>query len=258
MGKSLSGETHFEEGVKQTNHRFTNIMKERQMSINQVGSRKAMAIIIFIFFEATFTLAQDRLVDFRYAPQNYLTAICLPDDWQKTLVTETGALAYDLGPGPYAKALTEVSIGIKGKNLQVIRQHFADPRIPIVTTEYATDGISLKVYAFALVQEKNEPNVNTFLNGKVQRIGGLNGCIGWATPSGDVDPAFRNVAWGTNRPIKYRLKAAPGSRKQVALGVIEPYKPKSGLRDLELRVEGATPQRVDPMKDGKNNQPSVY
>src|SRR5574341_1791291 len=135
MGKSLSGETHFEEGVKQTNHRFTNIMKERQMSINQVGSRKAITIISFIIFDATFMLAQDRFVDFRYAPRNYLTAVCLPDDWQKTLVTETGALAYDLGPGPYAKALTEVAVGVKEKNLRVVRQYFVDPRVPIAITE---------------------------------------------------------------------------------------------------------------------------
>jgi hypothetical protein len=211
-----------------------------------------IALLPAVFF------SQKRNVDFRFAPENYLTAICLPDDWQKTLVTETGALAYDLGPGPYAKALTEVAVGVKGKNLRVARQYFADPRVPIATTEYSGDGISITTSAFARVQEKSAPSVNTFLNGKVQRVGGLNGCIGWATPAEAVDPAFRNVAWGANRPIKYRVKVAAGSLKQVALGVIEPYKPKPGLRDLELRVEGATAQRVDPMKDGRNNQPYVY
>ncbi len=215
-------------------------------------------VILIILQRPASLFAQDRLVDFRFAPQNYLAAICLPDDWQKTLVTETGALAYDLGPGPYAKALTEVAVGVKGKNLRVARQYFADPRVPIAITAYSGDGISITTSAFALVQEKSAPIANTFLNGKVQRIGGLNGCIGWATPAGAVDPAFRNVAWGANRPIKYRVKVAPGSRKQVALGVIEPYKPRPSLRDLELRVEGATAQRVDPMKDGKNNQPYVY
>jgi Bacterial alpha-L-rhamnosidase 6 hairpin glycosidase domain len=214
--------------------------------------------ILFILHDPASLFAQDRLVDFRFAPQNYLTAICLPDDWQKTLVTETGALAYDLGPGPYAKALTEVTVGVKEKNLRVVRQYFADPRVPIAITEYADEGVSLTVSAFVLVPEKTAPSTNTFLNGKVQRIGGLNGCIGWATPAGTVDPAFRNVAWGTNRPIKYRVKIAPGSRKQVALGVIEPYKPNPGMRDLELRVEGATAQHVDPLQDRKNNRPYVY
>ncbi|MCG3117947.1 MAG: hypothetical protein ALAOOOJD_00072 [bacterium] len=197
-------------------------------------------------------------VDFRFTPKNYLTAICLPDDWQKTLVTETGALAYDLGPGPYARPLTEVTLGLKSKDLKITRHYFADPRLPIATAEYSADGVTMKTAAFALVEEKQAPTRNLFLDGKVQRVGGLNGCIGWAAPAGTVDPAFRNVAWGANRAIRYRVKVAPGSRKQVALGVIEPYKPKPKLRDLELRVEGAALQRVDPLQDGKNNQPYVY
>ncbi len=230
--------------------------------ISQKGIRvPAVCCAVFVCFllmMADHTFSQEYVVDFRFAPQYCLTAICLPDDWQKTLVTETGALAYDFGPGPYARALTEVAVSVEEKNLRVVRQYFADPRVPIAVTEYAGEGVSLKVYAFALVQEQSVPSANTFLNGKVQRIGGLNGCIGWATPAGNVDPAFRNVAWGTNRPIKYRVKVAPGSRKQVALGVIEPYKPKPALRDLELRVEGARTRRVDPLQDGKNNQPYVY
>ena len=214
--------------------------------------------LFFVLFYPAQIFAQDHVVDFRFAPKNYLTAICLPDDWQKTAVTENGALAYDLGPGPYARALTEISIGLKGKELKMARQYFADPRVPIAVTEYSADGVAITASAFALVQENKTPSINTFLNGKVQRVGGLNGCIGWATPAGTVDPAFRNVAWGTNRAIRYRVKVAPGSRKQVALGVIEPYKPRPKLRDLELRVEGAAMQRVDALKDGKNNVPYVY
>ena len=214
--------------------------------------------LVFILAQTSGAFSQERAVDFRFAPKNYLTAICLPDDWQKTTVTENGALAYDLGPGPYARALTEISIGLKGKELKVVRQYFADPRVPIAVTEYSADGVAITASAFALVQENKTPSVNIFLNGKVQRVGGLNGCIGWAMPPGTVDPAFRNVAWGTNRAIRYRVKVAPGSRKQVALGVIEPYKPKPKLRDLELRVEGAAVQRVDALKDGKNNVPYVY
>ena len=214
--------------------------------------------LLFVLFYATQIFAQDHAVDYRFAPKNYLTAICLPDDWQKTAVTENGALAYDLGPGPYARALTEVSIGLKGKELKMTRQYFADPRVPIAVTEYAADGAVVAASAFAITQENKTPSVNTFLNGKIQRLGGLNGCIGWAMPTGTVDPAFRNVAWGTNRAIRYRVKVAPGSRKQVALGVIEPYKPRPKLRDLELRVEGAVMQRVDALKDSKNNVPYVY
>jgi hypothetical protein len=212
----------------------------------------------FLLVHPTQIFPQSQAVDFRFAPKNYLTAICFPDDWQKTTVAENGALAYDLGPGPYARALTDVAVGIKGKELKVARQYFADPRVPIAITEYSTDGIKIMASAFAIAQENKTPAVNIFLNGKIKRLGGLNGCLGWATPAGTADPAFRNVAWGTNRAIRYRVKVAPGSRKQVALGVIEPYKPRPKLRDLELRVEGTSPQRVDALKDGKNNVPYVY
>ena len=40
-------------------------------------------------------------IDFRYAPPWWQTAICLPDDWQKTLVGKEGSLLYDY-PGSYA------------------------------------------------------------------------------------------------------------------------------------------------------------
>lgn len=219
---------------------------------------KSFLGLAFVLFFSTQSLAQDHIVDFRFAPKNFLTAICLPDDWQKTAVTETGALAYDFGPGPYARALTEISIGCKGKELKIVRQYFADSRVPIAVTQYSADAVAITASAFALVQENKALPITAFLNGKIKRLGGLNGCIGWATPAGTVDPAFRNVAWGTNRAIRYRVKVAPGSRKQVALGVIEPYKPRPKLRDLELRVEGAAMQRVDALKDGKNNMPYVY
>jgi len=220
---------------------------------NSVCYQIILSWLFFILAQTPGAFSQEREVDFRFAPKNHLTAICFPDDWQKTTVTENGALAYDLGPGPYARALTEISIGLKGKELKMVRQYFADPRVPIAVTEYSSDGVAITASAFAMTQENKTPSVNTFLNGKIKRLGGLNGCIGWAMPPGTVDPAFRNVAWGTNRAIRYRVKVAPGSRKQVALGVIEPYKPKP-----KLRVEGATVQRVDALKDGKNNVPYVY
>src|SRR5574341_412169 len=95
--------------------------------------RVSVAIILLLTLGGA--AGQHRQVDFRFAPENYFTAICLPDDWQKTLVSEQGALAYDFGPGPYAKPLTEINVGIKGKEPRVNRQYLQDSRVPIVTTE---------------------------------------------------------------------------------------------------------------------------
>ncbi|MGH7491662.1 MAG: hypothetical protein ACREOO_04635 [bacterium] len=86
----------------------------------------------------------------------------------------------------------------------------------------------------------------------------MNGALGWAAPEGLADPAFRNVAWGVNRPIQYRVFVTPGSKKRVALGICESYKPRAGMRILDLRVEGAVPQTVDPMAAGRKNHPQVY
>ena len=36
-------------------------------------------------------------VDHRYAPPWWQTSICLPDDWQKTLLGKQGCLLYDFG-----------------------------------------------------------------------------------------------------------------------------------------------------------------
>jgi hypothetical protein len=215
-------------------------------------------ILFLILSFSTIAAGQKREVNFKFAPANYLTAICLPDDWQKTLLSEKGALAYDFGPGPYAKPLTEVSLSLKEKNLQTSRQYLLDARVPMVTTELSGDGIVIKQHAFALIPATLPLQTSNVINEKIQRINGLNGCIGWAAPAGNADPAFRNVAWGTNRPIKYRVQVAPGSKKRVALGICESYKPRAGTRLIELRVEGAAPLTVDPMESGDKNHPYVF
>jgi len=218
---------------------------------------KELFSFLFSIFSGV-AFCQNRIVDFKFAPANYLTAICLPDDWQKTLLSEKGALAYDFGPGPYAKPLTEISIGIKEKELRATRQYLAEPRVPIVTTELSGDGLAMQQHAFALIPERLPLQTPAVINEKVRRLDGLNGCIGWAAPAGKIDPAFRNVAWGNNRPIRYRVKIAPGSKKRVAMGVCESYKPRPGTRILELRVEGAAPLTVDPMASGEKNRPYVF
>ena len=217
-----------------------------------------VSVAIILMLTAGSATGQKRQVDFRFAPESYLTAICLPDDWQKTLVSEKGALAYDFGPGPYAKPLTEISVGLKEKALRINRQYLQDPRVPIVVTERIGDGVTMQQHAFALIPQNPQLQTPTWINDKVQRIGGLNGCISWASPAGKIDPAFRNVAWGNNRPIKYRVKVTPGSKKRVAMGICESYKPRAGTRILELHVEGSTPLTVDPMASGEKNHPYVF
>jgi len=232
---------------------------DARMHLMMIRPKRALRKPLFCFIAilATTCTAQHHKVDFCFAPERYFATICFPDDWQKSLVTERGSLAYDFGPGPYAKPLTEISIGAKGEELQFVRQYLDDPVVPVVTTEFHADGVSTKQQAFAIVSDNTE-HLNNLIDGKVRRIGGMNGCIGWASPVGKADPAFRNVAWGTNRPIKYQVKVEPGTKKRVAMGLCESYKPRAGARLIELRVEGSSPLTVDPMVDGKKNQPHVF
>jgi len=211
--------------------------------------KKLFSFLFSIFSGVAF--CQNRTVDFKFAPANYLTAICLPDDWQKTLLSEKGALAYDFGPGPYAKPLTEITVGVKEKELRVSRQYLTEPRFPIVTTEFRNGGLTVQQQAFALIPDMLPLQTPSRINEKIRRLDGLNGCIDWAAPAGKIDPAFRNVAWGNNRPIRYRVKIAPGSKKRVAMGVCESYKPRAETRILELRVEGAAHRRSDGLRREK-------
>lgn len=218
---------------------------------------RSLSLTASLFMMVHGMQGQDRRVNFEFAPVHYLSAIGFPDDWQKTLATETGSLAYDFGPGPYARPLTEISIGVTDDTLRVLRQRLEDPLAPIMTTMLEGNRTSIRLETFSIPANKDLLNLPKTLTDRVERIGGWNGAYGWANPLGTVDPAFRNVAWGNNRAILYRVGVPAGSKNLVALGLCEPYKPRPGTRLLELRVEGAEPLTVDPLEDGTQNKPLV-
>ena len=225
-------------------------------SLNQRRLRIAAAGILLL--SGSLISAQDRRVDFAYPPARHLTAICFPVDWQKTVVTETGSLAYDFGPGPYTRPLTEVSMGIRGASLSHGVPSIADPRVPIVSVDLAGGADTIHVTEFSLAGTDRTPPLATFMHGRIRRLGGLNGAPGWAAPPEGCDPAFRNAAWGTNRPILYRVRVPAGSARRVALGFCEAYKGMKNTRVMELRVEGAPPMTIDALKDSVKNRPYVY
>lgn len=71
--------------------------------------------------------------DFRYSPPWWQTAICLPDDWQKTLVSKEGALLYDY-PGDFSGFGTKVAVALEGAGGAQLSQSMDNPRLPIVET----------------------------------------------------------------------------------------------------------------------------
>ena len=195
-------------------------------------------------------------IDHRYAPERQYTLLSFPFDWQKTILLGNGNLAYDFGPGPYHAAGTEIGFTISGAGATVERQFFADPSVPIATTRLRSGAGMISMEAFSLVPDSFETPA-TFTAGRVTRIGHLAGAVAWSGAPGTPYGAFRNAAWGTNRPVLYRVAVPRGSRKAVALGVCEPYKQGPRQRVLELRVEGALPRIFDPREGVEKNTPSV-
>jgi len=214
--------------------------------------------IALLILSAPVVFAQDRTVDYRYAPAYVHTPIGFVDDWQKTMVNEKGALLYDFGPGPYVKANTIIGLGVKGVELEQKSQRLEDARIPIVMTELSGPEVTLTVETFAIVPRESHTAKRVEKKQSVRRRLGLTGALAWASPEGTVDPAFRNVAWGTNRPIVYEIGVQRGSRKRVVLGICESYRTTPTLRMMEFHVEGAPITTVDPLVAGARNQPLVF
>ena len=203
-------------------------------------------------------LAQDRVIDYRYAPAYFHTPICFVDDWQKTMVNEQGALLYDFGPGPYVRPNTVISIGVKNVSVPSISQRLESAEIPIVITELSGDSAKIVLESFALVPKPSDTAPIKAGSLPVRRTLGFNGAFAWARPEGTADPAFRNVAWGPNRPIIYKVKVARGSRKKIALGFCESYRTTAGARATEVHIEGSAPRSIDLLADAKRNQAQVF
>ena len=81
---------------------------------------------------------------------------------------------------------------------------------------------------------------------------------GWAKPEGQADPAFANIRAGMGGvPILYRFKVEPKSQALVALGLCESHYDRPGIRPILCEVEGARPQRVDPIAQWGRHKPGV-
>lgn len=96
------------------------------------------------------------LVDFRYSIPWWQTAICLPDDPQKTVVGKDGELLYEYQKkkGEFA---TRVSVGMAG-DAKWLRQELASPRIPVVRTTAECGAIEMVQEAFAAPPADGEPS----------------------------------------------------------------------------------------------------
>ena len=80
-------------------------------------------------------------VDFRYAPPQWQTAICFPDDPFKSLADKSGALLYHYRQGGREFG-TKLWVETAPEAVWQ-RQELVDARVPIVRTVRSTDGLRI-------------------------------------------------------------------------------------------------------------------
>jgi hypothetical protein len=209
-----------------------------------------------IFFAQTaFLRAADSgngVVDFRYSPPEWQTAICLPDDPQKTLVDRSGELLYHYGRGNREFG-TRIGVEVVG-SARWTKQELDSPRVPIVRTWRSAEGLEIVEEAFAVTGLKQTvlpaPALTRLDPGEVNR--------NWAQLPAGVDPSLRDIAVHMDGSIHYQVEVKPGAERRIALALCEGWWKEPGQRVQTLRVEGAEPRTVDTVADIGANKAGAF
>lgn len=198
--------------------------------------------------------AHSTVVDFRYSPPEWQTAICLPDDPHKSLVDRSGELLYHYGQGGREFA-TRVGIEVL-PGAQWQKQELLSPCVPIVRTVREANGLEIVEEAFAVtdLRQSSAPTPASPL----QRLDGAEVNRDWAKPPPGTDPSLRHIAVHMGGNIRYELTVPPGSPCRVALALCEGWWNESSKRVQVLRVEGGEPRTVDTVADIGQNKVAAF
>jgi hypothetical protein len=132
-------------------------------------------------------------VGFRYSPPEWQTAICLPDDPQKSLVDRSGELLYHYNQGGREFG-TRIGVQMVGNSVWQ-KQDLYSPRVPIVRTQRAADGLEIIEEAFAITDLRQSDRPTTAL----RRVDGGGENRNWAKPPAGVDPSLQDNPGGPAR-----------------------------------------------------------
>ena len=222
--------------------------------------RKFWELVPFLCFSFLSILrsvaVEPMTVDFRYAPPSWQTCIGLPDDWQKTLVNKEGALLYDY-PGKISGFGIQIGTGVAEKS-DWIKQTLVNPTTPVVRTikKAGTIEIEEEVFAVAPVYKTGSEKENTTI--AIEACSLYAQETHWASPTGEVDHAFSNVAIGWGKPIQFRIKAPVKQPCTIIFGLCEGWHDTGGKRILDLQIEGQTRKTVDMAGEQGRNVPTLY
>jgi len=211
----------------------------------------ALAAVSTVLALSVICQAEDpAVVDFRYAPPEWQTAICLPDDPHKSLVDRKGELLYHYAQGGREFG-TRVSVEVV-PDATWRRQELLSPRVPVVRTLRAAEGLEIVEEAFAVTNLRQPSRLPS--TSPLQRLDGADVNREWAKPPVGTDPSLRHIAVHHGGSLRFDLAGSPGARRQVALALCEGWWSEPGKRVQRLRVEGALPRTVDTVADiGQNH-----
>ena len=198
--------------------------------------------------------ASANAVDFRYAPPEWQTAICLPDDPQKSLVDRSGELLYHYGLGGREFA-TRVGVQAVGAAAWQ-KQELLSARLPIVRTQRDADGLEIIEETFAITDlpQTNAGPPTTAL----RRVDGGGVNKNWVKPPAGAAPTLGDIAVHMGGSIAYELEVPKGGARRIALALCEGWWSETGKRVQVLRVEGAEPKTVDTIADLGKNKAGAY
>ena len=193
-------------------------------------------------------------VDFRYKPYHWQTSICLPDDWQKTIVDMNGSLLYDY-PGDIDGFGLKIAPGV-GYPFDLVSQQLLSPRIPIVHTVKRMGKIELTEEAFAVAPLLKPAATADAHKLRVVRTDSTAVLMHWAQPTGKCDPAYASIAVGWGNAIRYSILGAGSREYTVVFGLCEGYH-DSADRILDLSIEGKKVKTVDLVGEYGRNTPAA-
>ena len=224
-------------------------LQMRRLILATVGT---LAVLLLASAPIQGAGASGGVVDYRFSPPEWQTAICLPDDPQKSLVDRSGELLYHYGQGGREFA-TRLGVEVAGGTVWK-KQELLSPRIPIVRTLRSVDGLEIVEETFAVtdLRQTNAPA------SPLQRIDGGGRNRDWAKPPASMDPSLRHIAVHMGGNIGYELAVPAGASRQIALALCEGWWKETGKRVQVLRVEGAEPKTVDTVADIGQNKAAAF
>jgi len=200
-------------------------------------------------------------LDFKYKPTDWQTAICLPDDWQKSLVGKNGAMLYD----HYSHSpdfATKMKLSISPGKGEWIEQKLESSKIPVVSTVTKWGDFELTEQTFAVTDDaKGKIKPLTDKTGKIApqlEIHDGRGFVkNFAKPTKKCAPNFKNSEFGFGNPLVYKFVGAGSSDYYFAFCFCEGDVGKPGERVQKIIIENEFRETVDTVSDAGKNIPFV-